>query len=76
MTPRDRVEHAVERAGEVMADKVAEIKPHLRGWLHAATAPIALAATRKPATMTAAMAAQCPLRNVAHLLNIGASLRM
>src|SRR6478736_8226322 len=43
-TPRDRVEHAVERAGEVMADKMAEIKPHLRGWLHAATAPIALAA--------------------------------
>ena len=27
-----------------MADKMAEIKPHLRGWLHAATAPIALAA--------------------------------
>jgi hemolysin III len=44
MTSRDRVEHAVERAGEVMADKMAEIKPHLRGWLHAATAPIALAA--------------------------------
>ena len=31
MTQRDRVEHAVERAGEVMADKMAEIKPHLRG---------------------------------------------
>ena len=44
LTPRDRVEHAVERAGEVMADKMAEVKPHLRGWLHAATAPLALAA--------------------------------
>src|SRR6476659_5014753 len=44
MTPRDRVEHAVERAGEVMADKMAEIKPHLRGWLHAGTAPVALVA--------------------------------
>jgi len=44
MTPRDRVEHAVERAGEVMADKMAEVKPKLRGWLHAATAPLALAA--------------------------------
>lgn len=44
VTPRDRVEHAVERAGELMADKMAEVKPKLRGWLHAATAPIALAA--------------------------------
>ena len=51
MTPRDRVEnavgraeHAVERAGELMSDKLAEVKPHLRGWLHAATAPIALVA--------------------------------
>ena len=31
------------QAGEAR-DKMAEIKPHLRGWLHAATAPIALAA--------------------------------
>ena len=44
MTSRDRVEHAVERAGELMADKMAEVKPHLRGWLHAGTAPVALAA--------------------------------
>ena len=47
MTPRDRVEHAVdrvERAGELMADKLAEVKPKLRGWLHAGTAPLALAA--------------------------------
>ncbi len=51
MTPRDRVEHAVERAenaveraGDLMSDKLAEVKPHLRGWLHAGTAPIALVA--------------------------------
>ena len=44
MTPRDRVEHAVERAGEVMADKMAEVKPHLRGWLHAGTFPLSVAA--------------------------------
>ena len=44
VTPRDRVENAVERAGEMMADKMAEVKPRLRGWLHAGTAPVALAA--------------------------------
>ena len=47
MTPRDRVDHAVDRveqAVELMADKMAEVKPHLRGWLHAGTAPLALAA--------------------------------
>ena len=44
MTPRDRIEGAVERASEVMADKMAEVKPRLRGWLHAGTAPLALAA--------------------------------
>ena len=47
MTPRDRVEHAVdrvERAGELMADKLAEVKPKLRGWLHAGTAPVSLVA--------------------------------
>ncbi len=27
-----------------MADKLAEVKPRLRGWMHAATAPLALAA--------------------------------
>ena len=46
-TPRDRVDHAVDRveqAVELMADKMAEVKPHLRGWLLAATAPLALAA--------------------------------
>ena len=47
MTRHDRVEHAVdrvERAGELMADKLLEVKPKLRGWLHAGTAPLALAA--------------------------------
>jgi len=51
MTQRDRVEHAVERAesaveraSELMSDKLAEVKPHLRGWLHAGTAPVALIA--------------------------------
>ena len=47
MTPRDRVDHAVDRmehAVELMADKMAEVKPRLRGWLHAGTAPLALAA--------------------------------
>jgi hemolysin III len=47
MTPRDRVDHAVDRveqAVELMADKLAEVKPHLRGWLHAGTAPVALVA--------------------------------
>ena len=40
----ERAEHAVERAGELMSDKLAEVKPHLRGWLHAGTAPVALVA--------------------------------
>ncbi len=51
MTPRDRVDHAVgraeqavERASELMSDKLAEVKPRLRGWLHAGTAPVALVA--------------------------------
>jgi hemolysin III len=46
-TPRERVDHAVDRveqAVELMADKLAEVKPHLRGWLHAGTAPVALVA--------------------------------
>lgn len=38
------VDRAVDRATEVMADKLAEVKPKLRGWMHAATAPLALAA--------------------------------
>lgn len=40
----DRVEHAVDRAHEVLHDKLAEVKPKLRGWIHAATVPLALAA--------------------------------
>lgn len=48
---RERAEAAVDRAGEVvdratelMADKLAEVKPKLRGWLHLGTVPLALAA--------------------------------
>jgi hemolysin III len=33
-----------ERIGEHVREVVDEVKPHLRGWLHAATAPLALAA--------------------------------
>jgi hemolysin III len=43
-TGLDRVEAAVDRATELMADKLAEVKPRLRGWIHAATVPLALAA--------------------------------
>jgi hemolysin III len=35
---------AVERTGEVVSGAVAAAKPKLRGWLHAATSPVALAA--------------------------------
>jgi hemolysin III len=35
---------AVDRAGEVVGDAVAVAKPKLRGWLHAGTSPVALAA--------------------------------
>lgn len=37
---RTRIDEAVDLA----TDKIAEVKPKLRGWLHAATAPLALAA--------------------------------
>ena len=40
----DRAVGRVDRATELMADKLAEVKPKLRGWMHAATAPLALAA--------------------------------
>lgn len=33
-----------DRAAEVMADKIAEVKPHLRGWLHAGSIPLLTAA--------------------------------
>jgi hemolysin III len=35
---------ASERIGESVRGALHEVKPHLRGWLHAATAPLALAA--------------------------------
>ncbi|QIK74675.1 PAQR family membrane homeostasis protein TrhA [Nocardioides piscis] len=37
--PADRVDDALERAKAVMADKMAEIKPRLRGWMHAGSLP-------------------------------------
>jgi len=44
----DRAVHratgAVDRATERMTDKLAEVKPKLRGWMHAATVPLAVAA--------------------------------
>jgi hemolysin III len=35
---------ATERLGEHVRDKIEEVKPKLRGWLHLATAPLSLAA--------------------------------
>jgi hemolysin III len=35
---------AAEHFGEHVREVIDEVKPHLRGWLHAATAPLALAA--------------------------------
>lgn len=35
---------AAEHFGEHVREVIEEVKPHLRGWLHAATAPLALAA--------------------------------
>jgi len=40
----DLAADASERLGETVREVVDEVKPHLRGWLHAATAPLALAA--------------------------------
>ena len=40
----DAASEASERFGETVRDAIDEAKPHLRGWLHAATAPLALAA--------------------------------
>jgi hemolysin III len=45
--PRPLVEaasEATERLGESVREVIDEVKPHLRGWLHAATAPLALVA--------------------------------
>ncbi len=48
---------AAETLGETVREAIHEVKPHLRGWLHAATAPLALAAgvvliVLSPTTMT------------------------
>lgn len=39
-----RADDALDRAADVMADKIAEVKPHLRGWLHAGSVPLLTAA--------------------------------
>lgn len=41
---RHRVDEAVDRAHEVVADKIAEVKPLLRGWFHAGAIPLMTAA--------------------------------
>ena len=41
---RDRLEHLHERVDHRVDEMIADVKPHLRGWLHAATAPLTLAA--------------------------------
>jgi hemolysin III len=40
----DAATEASERLGETVRDVIDDVKPHLRGWLHAATAPLTLAA--------------------------------
>lgn len=42
--PATAVEQAADQIGEHLAEMFAEAKPRLRGWLHAATAPLTLAA--------------------------------
>jgi hemolysin III len=39
-----RLDAAMDRATTLMADKLAEVKPKLRGWMHTAVAPLAIAA--------------------------------
>lgn len=39
-----RLDDAVDRATEAVADKIAEVKPKLRGMMHAVTVPLAIAA--------------------------------
>jgi hemolysin III len=53
----DSVTDSFADAAEVLGDKLAEIKPKLRGWLHLGTAPLALAGgivliALSPTTMT------------------------
>lgn len=40
----DMIRTRIDEAVDLATDKIAEVKPKLRGWLHAATAPLALAA--------------------------------
>ena len=40
----DSASDTSERLGEQVREVIDEVKPRLRGWLHAATAPLALAA--------------------------------
>lgn len=54
---RHRLDDAVDRATEVVSDKIAEVKPKLRGWLHAGTVPLLFAGfavliTLSPTTAT------------------------
>lgn len=54
---RHRLDGAVDRAHEAVADKIAEVKPKLRGWLHAGSVPLLFAAfavliTLSPTTAT------------------------
>lgn len=42
--PPARGPHAADAVGAAVQDAVAAVKPHLRGWLHAGTFPIAVAA--------------------------------
>jgi hemolysin III len=39
----DVIEHVSDSIADALGDKLAEIKPKLRGWLHLGTAPLALA---------------------------------
>lgn len=41
---RQRFDDAVDRASEIVADKVTEVKPKLRGWMHAGSVPLLTAA--------------------------------
>lgn len=40
----ERARDQVDRATDVVTDKLAEVKPKLRGWMHTAAVPLALAA--------------------------------
>jgi hemolysin III len=40
----EKAAHASHEAAEAVRDKMDQVKPKLRGWLHAATSPLALAA--------------------------------